>query len=126
MLVSKTIAVLTCASFTALAAGLAGCSGAVAPDPLKTGTEGQALEHHDSDVPPLPSPAETAAYRARLGIPAEAFLFGVLGFLRESKRLFSVLNAFAETRSHALDFPPAPAVSIASAVGQFCGGVKIQ
>jgi len=53
---------------------------------------------HLLETPPLHSPAETAAYRARLGVPADAFLFGVLGFLRESKRLFSVLGAFAEVR----------------------------
>jgi Protein of unknown function (DUF3455) len=57
MLVSKTVTVLFYAAFATFAAGLTGCSGAVATDPMKTGSEGQALAHHDSDVPPLPSPA---------------------------------------------------------------------
>ena len=57
-MLSKTIAVIPFVASTILGAlGLVGCSGAVAPDPTRTGTEGQALEHHDSDVPPLPSPA---------------------------------------------------------------------
>jgi glycosyltransferase involved in cell wall biosynthesis len=49
--------------------------------------------------PPLPSPAEALRYRQRLGIGPEMFLFGVFGYLRESKRLVSVLDAFA--RLHA-------------------------
>src|SRR5512140_2473725 len=54
-MLSKTIAVVPFAVFAMGGLGLVGCSGAVAPDPTKTGTEGQALDH--SDVPPLPSPA---------------------------------------------------------------------
>ncbi len=53
---------------------------------------------HLLETPQLPAAAETAAYRASLGVPADAFLFGVFGYLRESKRLFSVLDAFAEVR----------------------------
>ena len=34
-------------------------------------------------------------FRQRLGVAPGAFLFGVFGYLRESKRLFSVLEAFA-------------------------------
>jgi glycosyltransferase involved in cell wall biosynthesis len=45
--------------------------------------------------PPLGSEAEAVRYRQRLGIPPEAFLFGVFGYLRESKRLVAVLDAFA-------------------------------
>jgi glycosyltransferase involved in cell wall biosynthesis len=45
--------------------------------------------------PPLPSEAESVRYRQRLGIGLERFLFGVFGYLRESKRLVSVLDAFA-------------------------------
>jgi glycosyltransferase involved in cell wall biosynthesis len=44
--------------------------------------------------PPLPSPGEVQRYRAGLGIPPGAFLFGVFGYLRESKRLMNVLEAF--------------------------------
>jgi glycosyltransferase involved in cell wall biosynthesis len=46
-------------------------------------------------VPPeLPSLAETLRFRQRLGIPAGAFLCGVFGYLRESKRLLPVLEVF--------------------------------
>jgi hypothetical protein len=74
-MLSKTIAVVPFVASTILAAlGLVGCSGAVAPDPTKTGTEGQALEHRASDAPPLPSPA--------LAVPAGnelAFHFDAVG-----------------------------------------------
>ena len=47
-------------------------------------------------VPPeLPSPAQALRFRERLGVPAGAFLFGVFGYLRETKRLLQVLDAFA-------------------------------
>ena len=42
---------------------------------------------------PGPEPAAAVRYRERLGIPACAFLFGVFGFLRESKRLIAILRA---------------------------------
>jgi glycosyltransferase involved in cell wall biosynthesis len=45
--------------------------------------------------PQLGSEAEAIRYRQRLGIGPEIFLFGVFGYLRESKRLVSVLDAFA-------------------------------
>ena len=45
--------------------------------------------------PGLPSEAETTRFRQKLGVPSNAFLFGVFGYLRESKRLMSVLEAFA-------------------------------
>jgi glycosyltransferase involved in cell wall biosynthesis len=50
--------------------------------------------------PPEPVPSESAAarYRQRLGVDPGAFLFGVFGHLRESKRLISVLETFAEVR----------------------------
>jgi glycosyltransferase involved in cell wall biosynthesis len=48
--------------------------------------------------PELPAPEETAAYRRRLGLPAGAFLFGVFGYLRESKRLVTILQAFRDAR----------------------------
>ena len=44
--------------------------------------------------PPLTSEAETIRYRQRLGVPADRFLFGVFGYLRESKRLMAVIEAF--------------------------------
>jgi glycosyltransferase involved in cell wall biosynthesis len=50
--------------------------------------------------PPRPLPSESAAarYRQRLGVDPGAFLFGVFGHLRESKRLIPVLETFAELR----------------------------
>jgi hypothetical protein len=50
--------------------------------------------------PPAPPPSEAGAarYRQRLGIDAGAFLLGVFGHLRESKRLIPVLETFAELR----------------------------
>jgi len=36
--------------------------------------------------------------RQSLGVPAHAFLFGLFGYLRESKRLFAVLRAFDRLR----------------------------
>jgi glycosyltransferase involved in cell wall biosynthesis len=44
--------------------------------------------------PPLPSEAEIIRYRQRIGAGPERFLFGVFGYLRESKRLMAVLEAF--------------------------------
>jgi glycosyltransferase involved in cell wall biosynthesis len=49
--------------------------------------------------PALPAPGEAARYRQRLGLPPGGFVFGVFGFLRESKRLVTVLETFA--RLHA-------------------------
>jgi glycosyltransferase involved in cell wall biosynthesis len=46
----------------------------------------------------LPTAAEMERYRQRLGIAPGAFLFGVFGYLRESKRLITVLEALAEVR----------------------------
>jgi len=53
---------------------------------------------HLLDTPPPVSESQTMRYRQRLGVDSGAFLFGVFGYLRESKRLFSVLDAFAEVR----------------------------
>jgi hypothetical protein len=44
--------------------------------------------------PPLPTLAETLRFRQRLGIGPGTFLFGVFGYLRESKRLATVLDVF--------------------------------
>ena len=50
---------------------------------------------HLFQPPALPPLAEVLRFRDRLGVPQAAFLFGVFGYLRESKRLISVLEAFA-------------------------------
>jgi glycosyltransferase involved in cell wall biosynthesis len=49
-------------------------------------------------APELPNAAEAARYRQQLGVAPGAFLFGVFGYLRESKRLFTVLDAFERLR----------------------------
>jgi len=43
--------------------------------------------------PPLPPAAEAIRFRQRLGVEPSEFLFGVFGYLRESKRLATVLKA---------------------------------
>ena len=45
--------------------------------------------------PQLPDEAGVLRYRASLGVDPAAFLFGVFGYLRESKRVPAVLEAFA-------------------------------
>jgi len=62
--------------------------------------------------PQLPGEAEILRYRQRLGLEPGAFLFGVFGYLRESKRLVTVLEAFRE----ALGEAPRAALLVA---GQF-------
>jgi glycosyltransferase involved in cell wall biosynthesis len=49
-------------------------------------------------MPELPGGAEVLRYRQRLGVSPGTFLFGVFGFLRESKRLATVLEAFVEVQ----------------------------
>jgi glycosyltransferase involved in cell wall biosynthesis len=44
---------------------------------------------------PLPGEADVMRYRQKIGIAPGTFVFGVFGYLRESKRLASVLHAFA-------------------------------
>jgi glycosyltransferase involved in cell wall biosynthesis len=44
----------------------------------------------------LPGGAEAMRWRQALGVDPAAFLFGVFGYLRESKRLVTVLDAFAD------------------------------
>jgi glycosyltransferase involved in cell wall biosynthesis len=46
--------------------------------------------------PELPSDADVLRYRASVGLDPGAFVFGVFGYLRESKRLTVVLDTFAE------------------------------
>ena len=50
---------------------------------------------HLFQAPALPGEEEVARYRRRLGVEPGTFLFGVFGYLRESKRLPAVLEAFA-------------------------------
>lgn len=47
-------------------------------------------------LPGLPAVSDVLRYRQSLGIAPGTFLFGVFGYLRESKRLMPVLEAFAE------------------------------
>jgi len=49
-------------------------------------------------APQLPPQYEVLRFRERLGVPAGAFLFGVFGYLRETKRLMQVLDAFSIVR----------------------------
>jgi glycosyltransferase involved in cell wall biosynthesis len=51
---------------------------------------------HLFQPPPAASEADRLRYRQRLGIAPGAFLFGMFGYLRESKRLIPALQAFAE------------------------------
>jgi glycosyltransferase involved in cell wall biosynthesis len=48
--------------------------------------------------PELPAEWEVAHMRQRLGVPQNGFLFGLFGYLRESKRVFGILRAFAALR----------------------------
>jgi glycosyltransferase involved in cell wall biosynthesis len=51
----------------------------------------------------IPPESEAMRFRQKLGIPPGAFLFGVFGYLRESKRLLSVLGAFQSLRQRGAD-----------------------
>jgi glycosyltransferase involved in cell wall biosynthesis len=53
---------------------------------------------HLFDPPVQATPSEAIRFRQRHGIPSCAFLFGVFGYLRESKRLLSILRAFGQAR----------------------------
>jgi glycosyltransferase involved in cell wall biosynthesis len=48
--------------------------------------------------PDLPGEAEALRYRASLGFGQANFVFGVFGYLRESKRVAAILEAFARLR----------------------------
>jgi glycosyltransferase involved in cell wall biosynthesis len=50
-------------------------------------------------TPPLPGDADVIRYRQKIGLDPGAFVFGVFGYLRESKRVASVLDAFAAIHS---------------------------
>ena len=51
---------------------------------------------HLFQAPPYASVTDRLRYRQRLGISPGVFLFGIFGYLRESKRLIPALEAFAE------------------------------
>lgn len=53
---------------------------------------------HLFEAPELPSPAEVAQFRQRLGFAEDTFAFGIFGHLRESKRLLQTLRAFSSVR----------------------------
>ena len=55
------------------------------------------VPHHFSP-PEQPSEAAIARYRSSLGFQAGDFVFGVFGYLRESKRLATILDVFATLR----------------------------
>lgn len=55
-------------------------------------------------LPELPAEVDVLRYRESLGLAPGAFVFAVFGYLRESKRLVSVLEAFAVLRR---DYPDA-------------------
>jgi glycosyltransferase involved in cell wall biosynthesis len=64
--------------------------------------------------PELPPASEVIRMRQSLGVATHEFLFGVFGYLREAKRLFAVLRAFArlrQTRSDARLLVAGPFVS---------------
>ena len=66
-------------------------------------------------APAPPGKAQVERYRQTLGVPPGAFLFGVFGYLRESKRLAVVLEAFAAVHREL----PQTALLVA---GQFISG----
>jgi glycosyltransferase involved in cell wall biosynthesis len=51
---------------------------------------------HLYQEPPLPSGADVIRYRQRLGVPQGSFVFGIFGYLRESKRLMTAFEAFQD------------------------------
>ena len=46
-----------------------------------------------------PDPAEAVLFRERMGVPQNATLFGIFGFLRETKRILPVIGAFRRLHS---------------------------
>jgi len=66
---------------------------------------------HLFQAPAPASAAEVLRFRQKLGIGAGTFLFGVFGYLRESKRLINVLAAFAQVHREV----PATALLVAGA-----------
>jgi glycosyltransferase involved in cell wall biosynthesis len=60
------------------------------------------IPHLAFPAPALPDEVEVLRYRESLGLDLGTLVFGVFGYLRESKRLVSVLEAFAAVHR---DFP---------------------
>ncbi|HXA51036.1 MAG TPA: hypothetical protein VNV86_12055 [Candidatus Acidoferrum sp.] len=60
------------------------------------------IPHLAFPAPALPDEAEVLRYRESLGLDLGTLVFGVFGYLRESKRLVSVLESFAALHR---DFP---------------------
>ncbi len=58
---------------------------------------------HLFHAPALPSQSEALRFRQRLGAGPGTRLFGVFGYLRESKRLYSVVQAFAKVHEELPD-----------------------
>jgi glycosyltransferase involved in cell wall biosynthesis len=58
-----------------------------------------AIVPHLFDPPPGIDAAAAHEFRRSHGIPLDAYLFGVFGFLRESKRLLQALEVFARLRT---------------------------
>jgi glycosyltransferase involved in cell wall biosynthesis len=54
-------------------------------------------------APEMPGEAEVLRYREELGFGRASFVFGVFGYLRESKRVAAVLEAFARLRRERAD-----------------------
>ncbi len=57
--------------------------------------------------PELPDLTATLRYRQQLGIEPGTFLFGLFGYLRESKRVIAILDAFREAHRQAPAHRPA-------------------
>ena len=69
---------------------------------------------HLFDPPPEIDPLATIDFRRKLGIPMDAYLFGVFGFLRESKRLLPVLETFIRLhQAFPEESKPRPAMLVA-------------
>ena len=60
---------------------------------------------HLFQQPALPSPEETARFRAALGLKPETLLIGTFGHQRETKRLAVVLRAFQRALSEMASMP---------------------
>ena len=54
---------------------------------------------HLFDPPPDIDPVSVLEFRRAAGIPFDAYLLGVFGFLRESKRVIHVLDVFTQLRA---------------------------
>ncbi len=58
---------------------------------------------HLYEPPPDPSARDVIQLRKDLGVAPRTFLFGVFGYLRESKRLAAILRAFERLRRRGAD-----------------------